>query len=203
MSEAIRAESPLVERITPERKSGSPSNPGVTFRSRPFWGYVNLRGHSGDQAFVDAVEGVLGGKLPVEPNTISEGKGVRAYWLGPNEWLLVTGQDGQIDLRDRLEAALTEVSSAVCDVTGYYTAIELEGPNARDALEKGCTLDMHPRVFLPGQCAQTLLSHAIIVLRPTSATGDGFEIIARRSFADYVFVYLEDAAEEFGMAVTD
>ncbi len=203
MSEAIRAESPLVERITEQRKSASPANAGVTLRSRPFWGFVNLRGNSDDKTFVQGVESVLGASLPVEPNTISEGQGVRAYWLGPNEWLLVTAPEGQGELVDRLEKALAGASFAVCDVTGYYTAIELEGPNARHALEKGATLDMHPRVFQPGQCAQTLLSHAVIILRPTATTGDGFEIIARRSFADYVFVYLDDAAAEFGMAVTE
>jgi len=203
MSEAIRAESPLVERVTEARKRASPSQAGVTLRSRPFWGYVNLRGNSDNNAFVEAVEGVLGASLPVTPNTISEGRGVRAYWLGPDEWLLVTAPEGEIALRDRLEEALAGTSSAVCDVTGYYTAIELEGPHARHALEKGATLDMHPRVLQPGQCAQTLLSHAVILLRPTVATGDGFELIVRRSFADYVFVYLEDASAEFGMAVTE
>lgn len=203
MSEAIRAESPLVERVTAARRAATPGEVGVTLRQRPFLGYVNLRGNAGDDAFLEAVEGVLGSAVPVEANTVSEADAVRAWWLGPNEWLLVTGPGAELELRERLETALAGCSFASCDVTGYYTTVTLEGPNARDVLEKGCTLDLHPRAFRPGQCAQTLLSHAIITLRPTADDATGWELIVRRSFADYVFVWLDDAAAESGMAVVD
>lgn len=203
MSEAIRAESPLIERVTAARRAATPGDVGVTLRQRPFLGYVNLRGSPDDEAFLEAVAGVLGGALPTEPNTVAAGDDVRAWWLGPNEWLLVTAPDAELDLRERLETALAGRSFASCDVTGYYTTVTLEGPNARDVLEKGCTLDLHPRSFRPGQCAQTLLSHAVIMVRPTADDGTGWELIVRRSFADYVFVWLDDAAEEFGMAVAD
>lgn len=203
MSEAIRAESPLVERLTAERKAASPADAGVTLRERPFLGYLNLRGDPDDGAFLEAAEGALGIGLPVEPNTVRDGERGRALWLGPNEWLVVTASGDEPALRDRLEGALAGRSFAVCDVTGYYTTIALEGPNARDVLEKGCTLDLHPRAFTPGRCAQTLLSHAGIVLRPTGEGGDAWELIVRRSFADYVFVWIEDAALELGLAVAD
>ena len=204
MSEAIRAESPLVERITPERKAAAPAEAGVTLRERPFLGYLNLRGNPDDGVFLEAVEGVLGVGLPTDPNTVQEGDAVRAFWLGPDEWLLVTAAGEETGVRDRLEESLSGRSFAVCDVTGYYTAVELTGEHARDVLEKGCTLDLHPRAFGAGQCAQTLLSHAGILLRPLGEAADaGFELIVRRSFADYAFVWIEDAAEEFGLAVKD
>ena len=203
MSEAIRAESPLVERVTSQRKSASPGDAGVTLRERPFLGYLNLRGSPEDGAFLEAVEGEIGAPLPTEPNTVGEGAQARALWLGPDEWLLVTGPGEESGLRDRIEAALAGRSFAVCDVSGYYTTVELEGRSARDVLEKGCTLDLHPRAFAPGRCAQTLLSHAGIVLRPLRGDASAFELIVRRSFADYLFVWVEDAAAEFGFAVAD
>ncbi|MEF8833587.1 MAG: sarcosine oxidase subunit gamma family protein [Halofilum sp. (in: g-proteobacteria)] len=203
MSEAIRQESPLVERITPERKAASPAEAGITLRERPFLGCVNLRGNPEDAGFTDAVRGVLGVDLPTEPNTVVESGDITVFWLAPTEWFVRTAADGERDLIARLEEALAGQHIATNDVTGNFTTVELSGPHARDVLEKGCTLDLHPRAFAPGQCAQTLLSHAGILIRPTP-DGHGFEIVVRRSFADYAFVWLEDAAVEYGgMAVSE
>lgn len=201
MSDGIREESPLVERLTPERRAASPAEPGVMLRERPFLGYVNLRGDPGDGAFLETVKSVTDIDLPLEPNTIIEGGQYTAIWLGPNEWYLVTPPGDERDVVARLEEALAGRHFALNDVTGNYTTIDLEGPKARHVLEKGCTLDLHPRAFGRGQCAQSLLAHAGILVRPG---GDGsFELVVRRSFADYVFVWLEDAAAEYGMAVLD
>jgi sarcosine oxidase subunit gamma len=203
MSEAIRQESPLVERITPERKAASPADAGVTLRERPFLGCVNLRGNPEDARFVDAVQGVLGVAPPTEPNTVAENGDITVFWLAPTEWFVRTGAGGERDLITRLEEALSGQHVATNDVTGNFTTVELSGPHARDVLEKGCTLDLHPRAFASGQCAQTLLSHAGILIRPLE-DGQAFELVVRRSFADYTFVWLEDAALEYGgMAVSD
>lgn len=201
MSEAIREESPLVERITPERKAASPDDPGVTLRERPFLGYINLRGDPDDSAFLETVKDVTGVDLPLEPNTVIEGARCTTIWLGPDEWYVVTAAGEEREVVPRLEEALAGRHFAVNDVSGNYTTIELWGPHARDVLEKGCTLDPHPRTFGRGQCAQALLAHAGMLLRPCG--DDSFELVVRRSFADYVFVWLEDAAGEYGMAVVD
>jgi len=203
MSEAIRQESPLVERITPERKAASPADAGVTLRERPFLGYINVRGNPEDGNFLEAVKGVAAVDLPLEANTVDEGDRCTAIWLGPNEWYLRTEAGAELDTIARLEESLAGQVFAVNDVTSNFTTLVLGGPRARDVLEKGCALDLHPRVFGERtQCAQTLLSHAGIVIRP-AGDGASFELVVRRSFADYVFVWLEDAAAEFGMAVTD
>ncbi len=202
MSDAIRQESPLVERITSERKAASPANAGATLRERPFLGCVNLRGNPEDPQFLEGVKGVLGVDLPLAPNTVAASGDTTVFWLAPTEWFVRTGAGRELDLIAQLEEALAGRHIATSDVTGNYTTIELTGPNSRDALEKGCTLDLHPRAFAPGQCAQTLLSHSGMLISPRG-DGSGFELVVRRSFADYVFVWLEDACAEYGMAVTD
>lgn len=62
----------------------------------------------------------------------------------------------------------------------------------RDVLARGCPLDLHPRVFKPGQCAQSHYFKTSIVLVPTG--DDAFEIVLRRSFADYFVRIMLDAA---------
>ena len=76
----------------------------------------------------------------------------------------------------------------------------MSGPSARDVLAKGCPLDLHPAVFGPGDCAQTLLAKANVTLRCVDDS-PRFELIVRRSFAEYAALWLHDAAMEYGCAV--
>ena len=69
----------------------------------------------------------------------------------------------------------------------------LRGERALDLLRSGVTLDVHPRVFGPGQCAQTNFSHAVVVLCPVDATPT-VDVIVRRSFADYLARWIMDWA---------
>ncbi len=199
MSET-RHQSPLVERIPPSGPVAPAAEAGVILRELPRYGYVNLRGDGDDEAFVDAIAGETGCCLPREPNTVVTGDRGEAIWLGPDEWYLRTAVGEAHGLVERLELALEGQGVALNDVSSGQATFALEGPHARDVLEKGCTLDLHPRVFTPGQCAQTLLAKAGVVLVPT---GYGYEIIVRRSFADYLFVWLTDAADEFDLTITE
>jgi len=202
MSDSSHQHSPLVERNTEARRRQSPPDPGVTLRERPYLGYINLRGNVSDSAFAEAVRGVIGVDLPSEPNTFSESDDCRAIWLGPDEWYIVTAPGAEATTVDALEQALADRPHAVNDVTGGTATLELHGPRARDVIGKGCTLDLHPRAFGPGQCAQTLISHAGVVIRHVDDTPT-FELVVRRSFADYLWIWLEDSALEYGLAVTD
>jgi sarcosine oxidase subunit gamma len=46
------------------------------------------------------------------------------------------------------------------DVSASRAVIELAGAQARAVLAKGCGLDLHPRSFTAGRCAQTVLARA-------------------------------------------
>jgi sarcosine oxidase subunit gamma len=52
-------------------------------------------------------------------------------------------------------------------------------------------LDLHPRVFTIGQCAQTHVAKVPVLLRPIAG---GIELVVRRSFADSLWQWLETAA---------
>jgi sarcosine oxidase subunit gamma len=60
-------------------------------------------------------------------------------------------------------------------------------------LAKGCTLDFHPRVFRPGTCAQSGLAKANVLIR-LGDDPDSFDVVVRRSFADYLLRWLRHAA---------
>jgi sarcosine oxidase subunit gamma len=162
------------------------SGAGVRVAEVPFLTQLDVRVGVKSAAF-DQVAGVLGFPLPAEPNTIA---GDLALWLGPDEWLLV----GDPELEPRLVAALAG-EGAVVDVSGQRTVVELAGPHATEVLAKGCALDLHPRAFGVGQCAQTSYARAPVILvpRPDGACW----IFVRASYAEYVAEYLIDAATEY------
>lgn len=160
-------------------------------------GYVNLRGDAADKAFLSGVEAALGQGLPTENNTFSSGEH-RVYWLGPDEWLVATGDSAVRDVVARLEASLARLHAAVNDVTGGNVAVHLTGGCARDLLAKGCTLDLHPAVFGVGACAQSGLGKANVLIGMLDGTPT-FEIIVRRSFADYLEGWLRHAGRDRGI----
>ena len=80
------------------------------------------------------------------------------------------------------------------------TGINADRTRARDLLAKGCSLDLHPRVFGRGGCAQSHLAKAQVVLHQVSDE-PAFDLYVLRSFADYLWAWLEDAAGEYGLAV--
>jgi len=182
----------------------------------PYRGYLNLRGDPKDNEFVAAVQEVLGQPLPLAANTITEGA-VCVFWLGPDEWLVMTEPGVQTTLESRLREVLAGSTYALTDLTGGLICIRLRGRNARDVLAKGSTVDFHPRVFLPGQCAQTVLGKAsMLIARPlpqrenagrvdaSSSDVEGsaqaaavFDIVVRRTFAEYAAKWLYRSAEEF------
>ena len=163
---------------------------------RPFLTHVNLRLDPGDTEARSAVHRVLGVQLPLTPNTTTAADDLTAIWLGPDEWLLLTDHQSDALIAD-LQAALAGHVASVVDIGAGQTVIRLSGPSTLDVLARSCALDLHPTVFPPGACAQTLLARAQALLIAVDDTPT-IDIIIRRSFASYVAAWLHDSARDFG-----
>jgi sarcosine oxidase subunit gamma len=112
-------------------------------------------------------------------------------WLGPDEWL-VTGPPGSAqEIVTRLEAALEAAPHSVVDVSANRLAIDLTSPDRRDLLAVGCALDLHPRVWREGACAQTLLAHVPVLLQERAGTT---RLFVRPSYAAWLSDWLSAAA---------
>jgi sarcosine oxidase, subunit gamma len=138
----------------------------------------------------------LGAPLPMAPNTTSAAGEVQILWMGPDEWLVIGPTEVRTRLRDRLEAAIAGEHVTVVDVAAHRTVIELAGSNARELLMKGCAVDLHPRTFGPGRCAQTTLARAQVVLLARTPE-PAYWVFVRASFAKYVAEWLLDASGEY------
>ena len=162
-------------------------------------GYVNIRGNAQDAAFLAAVRTVCGVDVPVEANTVN-GAVTRLCWLGPDEWLLMAESSQIAGLSSRLDEKLRGQHAAINDISGGQVTYRVAGGAARRLLAKGCTLDLHPEKFAVGQCAQTGLAKSGALIFPMK-DGQGYEIVVRRSFSDYLWQWLLHAGREYMIEV--
>lgn len=162
-------------------------------------GFLNLRGSVTDSAFKDAVRDAVGVDLPEVANTV-KGEAIRVFWLGPDEWLLTATSAKADTCAVSLGDALCDQHAAINNMSGGLLTYRLSGSNARQLLAKGCSLDLHAERFGPDCCAQTGLAKATVLLS-APAREDGFEIVVRRSFADYLWQWLLRAGSNYGIEV--
>jgi sarcosine oxidase, subunit gamma len=175
---------------------------GVQLREIPFLAQVNLRADPANGYVMRRIAAALDEELPTRPNTVATAGIRHVLWLGPDEWLVI-GPDGDAHWIERaLRSALGEKEAdgfgSVVNVSAGRTVLELSGPAAREVLEKGCALDLHPLAFRPGHCAQTLVSRAEVILHQTADTpAPKYRLLVRTSFARYLALWLMDAMQEF------
>ncbi|HEV7909113.1 MAG TPA: sarcosine oxidase subunit gamma family protein [Pseudonocardiaceae bacterium] len=189
---ALLRRSPLADRA---ETLAAASSDAVTLTEVPFLTAVNLRVDPDSDA-ARRVGERLGTPLPDAPNTVADAGSRCVLWLGPDEWLVV-GPDGDAPA---LLALLGDEPDSVVDVSANRTTVQVSGPSARDLLEKGCTLDLHPRAFGVGRCAQSTVAKAQVVLWQTADT-PVYRLLVRGSFSGYLADWLIDAAGEYAISL--
>jgi len=81
------------------------------------------------------------------------------------------------------------------NVSDALARIEINGPEVRNLLAKGCSLDLHPPRFAPGRCARTRFAGMPVIVCCRGASK--FECIVTISYVDYLLSWLADATLEF------
>ena len=174
----------------------------LVVKEAPLSSFLNLRGNGSDKGFCSAVAEVLGVTVPTEPGTYHSNKEGGIYWLGPDEWLLLSSIEAG-SLEARLRKALSGHISIV-DISGGQTLINLRGDQqALDVvLKKSSVYDFGawPDANTDaGRCVQSSFGKASAVVANKS---DGsYDVIIRRSYADYIAQWLLHAGEEFGCRI--
>ncbi len=172
---------------------GLPANgsrkPGVKVSILSDLAHINLRGDADDLEFLAAAESVFSHPLPLAANSSQLRGEQRVFWLGPNEWLIVAPGDDRPDVRTLKYAN---------DVSGGQIALRLSGAATKQVLAKGCTLDLANEKFTVGMCAQAGIAKASTLIARIDDAGS-FDVIVRRSFAEYLLKWLRNAGSEFGI----
>ena len=200
MAETTLTAAPLRSPLAPaaDRFAAATRTSGGTIRlaELPFLTQLNVR-LDAKGAAAEAVGLALDLQLPLQPNTVVRAGELTALWLGPDEWLLVAPPGSAADLESRVREAAGDELVSVIDVSAQRTTLLVTGPSARDLLAHGCALDLHPRAFGAGRCAQTTLGRTQVVLVARGEPRAGFWVLVRSSFAGYLADWLLDAATEY------
>ncbi len=201
MLDSYLRQSPLAHVHLDAGTSNANSIAGISMSEIPHRAQFVLRGPSSDKTFLSVVENTLSVPLPVAPcQSSGSTDAVLILWMGPDEWLVVLPENHNTKLWHKLTSALADQHASTADVSDSRTTIRLSGENARETLTKGCSIDLHPRAFSTGTVVNTLLAQAHVTLHqieddaPNSCT---YDIFVHRSFAEYLWSWLEDAVSEY------
>jgi sarcosine oxidase, subunit gamma len=184
---------------TPALAGRSASASSVNVSVLPSAERISLRAPEGTVAALSKALGVV---LPQSPKTAALSKaggifgarskaGTRAaLWLGPDEWLIIdeAGRDPLADCQ-----AVRALHSAV-GISHRNVGILVSGAAAAATINSGCPQDLSLAVFPVGACSRGVLGKAEIVLWRTGE--DAFRVECWRSFSDYVFTFLSEAARD-------
>ncbi|SDM20995.1 sarcosine oxidase subunit gamma [Franzmannia pantelleriensis] len=196
---SVAVESPLAYSW---QRSGAPAPSAasrVVLREQTFLGHLILRG--GAIVLDEALREVLDIGLPGRPNTLSwDVSGERSIqWLSPDEWLLIVPGGEAFAVERRLRERLADASFAIVDVSGGQTLLTLEGEAVPELLMKSVVYDVDPSHFPVGKGVNTVFAKATVIVRRSGETR--WELVVRRSFADYCYRWLLDAGEEYAIGV--
>jgi sarcosine oxidase subunit gamma len=145
------------------------------------------------------LEKVLGDLLGAAPPTrprVARGRDGDLVWAGPGQWLLVSETP---DIASRTATRLAGLA-AVSDQSAARAVLSLSGPRVRDALAKGCLVDLHPRAFRPGDAALTSIAHIGVHLWQTDDLPT-YDVAVFRSMAGSFWSWLSTSADEYGCEV--
>lgn len=143
-----------------------------------------------------AVGSVVGAALPTEPNTWTHTRDGQIVWLGPDEWLVTSANLLPHELEDKLSRVVSAYDGAAVDVSAQRTSLRLRGPQVRELLSFGCSIDLRPSAFPTGASTLTTIGRAGVLILALG-DGDDYRVFVRPSFAGYLADWLLDAAEEF------
>jgi len=194
----IQGKSPLHHAQLDTLAKQGPQQGGIYLRENKLQGHLTLRCNAANTEQLAAVERVLGVALPLQPLTSVENGGYSIRWMSPDEWLIIVpGLETfavETKFRDEMGGHYSLVNSS-----GGSTILEVSGTNVLEVLKKCTPIDLHSSQFPIGKVVSTLFAKSNAIIRRTGE--QSFELVIRRSFADYIWLWLQDACSEYGLVI--
>ena len=181
--------------LTAKFASGSSTN--VSLREDAPIGQINLRASPENYNFFQSLKNITGLEPPPIANNFTTSGEFKLFWLGPSEWLLTAPDSQSTKLIADLTAETLGQHVSIVNVSDNRTCLILSGPKSWTVLNKTCELDLHPRTWRTGHCAQTLVARVQVLLAITNDSNLEFRLFVRNSFAEHLAGFLLDAMLEF------
>jgi heterotetrameric sarcosine oxidase gamma subunit len=135
---------------------------------------------------------IAGRAMPVMMNTWTGDDPVFSR-VAPDTRLVESALHAATDLLPAVRAGCGRRSFAVTDVSDAFVTLAIEGAGASALLARGCGLDLAVEAFGNAACSRTRFAQLPVVLR--RVTSEKFECIVDRPAAQWLYDWLQDAAE--------
>jgi sarcosine oxidase subunit gamma len=149
-------------------------------------------------ALINAVNTAFGIVLPDGPRRITRAH-VTFAGIGPDQWIASADGADAAGFAARVRARIGPFA-AVSDQSDARLVLRVSGPRVRDVLAKGVPIDLHPKVFKPGDVACTVVSYINTQIDMLD-DAPSYQLGAPRSMAGSFWSWLTASAAEFGYEV--
>jgi len=148
--------------------------------------------------FISAIGKNLNMLLPTEANTSTSGETLTAFWLSPDEWMLISNETVNKDNNTyEVEGGLiTNISKtnlgAITDVSDQFVMINIKGSKVFDLFATGSPFNFNEFKNKKGSVVQTILSHIDVIIHHNDM--NEVNLLVRRSFSEHLYSWLNDSA---------
>jgi heterotetrameric sarcosine oxidase gamma subunit len=144
------------------------------------------------------------GESPTKAGAVIEirPKHILVAQLTPDEFLVLTFPDSEKEIRTSLEAETASQNTFVSliDQTSGLVGFSIVGLESINVMRKLCALSFNPKDFPDLHVAQSSFAKVrTTILRHGQSASPAFELLADRSYADYLWDAILDAGMEFGI----
>lgn len=186
--------------ITPGRRGKKEGQAGVILTEVSQFTLAHLTAFKGQKA---ALEMAIRDEFCIDlPNNSrrAERNRVSFIGIGPEQWIVMVYDPDSNGFLTKLSHVVNGLAALV-DQSDARAIVRISGSDARRALAKGVTVDLHPQVFGKDYATTTLAAGLSISLWQVEDTPT-YEISVFRAFAVSLYDWVIHSAEEFGIIIT-
>ena len=150
------------------------------------------------KGFITAIGKNLNMIFPTEANTSTSGETLTAFWLSPDEWMLISNETinedtNTYEVEDNLVNNISKANlGAVTDVSDQFVMINIKGSKVFDLFASGSPFNFNKFKNKKGSVVQTILSHIDVIIHLTEI--NDVNLLVRRSFSEHLNSWLNDSA---------
>ncbi len=128
-----------------------------------------------------------------EAQKVIANENLRILWNSPNNWLVVSKKK---ELFSEILKNFNDSDFAVTDLSHSKAIIEIEGPNVKEVLKKGCPFNFN--IFSKNMCINSSYNGISFLVDMVEDDPEKARIFSLRSFGESMYHSITDASLEYG-----
>ena len=128
-----------------------------------------------------------------EAQKVVANENLRILWNSPKNWLVVSKKK---ELFSEILKNFNDSDFAVTDLSHSKAIIEIEGPNVKEVLKKGCPFNFN--IFTKNMCINSSYNGISFLVDMVEDDPEKARIFSLRSFGESMYHSITDASLEYG-----